>query len=185
MKQALKMTQTHNQTRRPNHAIAIVVGGLAALILASAVAPEVVKLLSGPRPIFTEWRPGDRGSGYRQNLVLDARRQYFLFDRELNTALLVMPAKDFRSLSLETTDQAANIELPDGTAWVIKRQSNVLLIAYGAGELGQFTVPPGFVEQVARDIPYPEGTFDGDVRQLLAKHFSGENSKELLGLLGD
>lgn len=180
----LSYARVSRKRRRSLYVIVIVVVGLALLFLAMIVPGNGAKLISGPRPMFTEWRPGDRGPSYRRNLVRDAKRRYFLFDSELNTAVLVIPSGDSRSVFVEANDQLATIRSLEGESWQIKRDVNALHVAFGDGEIRTFAIPPGFIKQVAKSIPYPEGTFDGDVGSLLMRHPDSNVREDLESLLG-
>lgn len=65
-----------------------------AIVAARTIIPNWGRIAPGSRPMFTEWRPGDRGWGWRRNWVWDTHSNLYLFDPELNSAVLVIAGRE-------------------------------------------------------------------------------------------
>lgn len=70
-----------------------------------------------------------------------------------------------------------------GQEWDVDRRLNTLFVAVASEELRLFSVPAQFVKRVASQLPYPEGSYDGDFAQLLIEQYNGGDLDTLKNLL--
>ena len=140
-------------------------------------------LLAGRRPMFAEWRPGDRGWSDRMNLVRDKDGVFLLFDRQLNLGAIISPKSKLMWLSVQKGFHVTIIRAPDGSIWRLPRSRDTLIVCWGRGECTTLGIPPHFVEQAASRIPYPEGVFEGSVAELILQLYTGSDREMLESLV--
>lgn len=168
------------EKRRWQAFVALLVAAVLALgvLYASGLLGPWLRFAYGPRPMFSEWRFGDRGWGWRRNYAIDDEGRILLFDRYLNYAVLVVPETNSHVVSITTDSAGARFTNPQGESWTIGRDTDAVVIAIGSAPMMTFPVLPGFVERLAKSIPYPEGGFDGDLCALMREQEGVESLME-------
>jgi hypothetical protein len=126
----------------------------------------------GARPAFSEWRPGDRGWGWRRNWVHDPKGHVLLFDSSKNCAALVRLQQN--SFQWENWGVEGVTIVGSVASWRIELVPDTLWLGDSDGTLRQVLLKSNTVSEIERRLPHPQGSYPGNLLDLVHEQTSAE-----------